>query len=123
MIINSGSYVAGGGVTLKQAGVVAETGLSQNTIQSDILIGATNCIGLCFGVTGDLLPTSSKYQYISFAIGEEAVKLESSKNWGGRVGPNSKIYSNPLITLNSQTGTVTCDDTSYFYGVYYIYAW
>ena len=39
MIINSGSYVAGGGgVTLKQAEVVAETGLSQNTIQSDIQI-------------------------------------------------------------------------------------
>lgn len=111
------------GATLKQAEIVAETGLSQTTIQSDILIGATNCIGLCMGVTEHLSPTSSKYQYVSFAIGKEAVKLESSNNLGSRVGPNSRIYTNPLITLNSQTGTVTCDDTSYFYGVYYIYAW
>lgn len=113
----------GGGVTLKQAEVVAETGLSQNTIQSDILIGATNCIGLCMGVTEQLSPTSSKYQYVSFAVGEEATKLERGNNLGSRVGPNSKIYTNPVITLNSQTGTVTCDDSSYFYGVYYVYAW
>ncbi len=122
MVVNNGSYVAGG-VTLKQAEVVAETGLSQTTIQSDILIGATNCIGLCMGVTEQLSPTSSKYQYMSFAIGEEASKLEVGGNLGGRVGPNSKIYSNMSLTLNSQIGTITCDDASYFYGVYYIYAW